>query len=55
MICNVESYIITIITTILLTIISIPLFGNVSFSIKRILSDFNLNTIFRIDSVRQYD
>ena len=30
--------------------VSIPFFGNISFTIKRILSDFNLKTTFRVDS-----
>ena len=30
--------------------VSIPFYGNISFTIKRILSDFNFNTIFRLDS-----
>ena len=31
-------------------IVSVPYFGNISFTIKRILSDFNLKKIFKIDS-----
>ena len=30
--------------------VSIPFVGNISFTIKRILSDFNLKTIFRVHS-----
>ena len=29
---------------------SIPYFGNISFTIKRILSDFNIKNFFRVDS-----